>query len=279
MDVQIVHAPNGWCRLRVADSGLQQVVGSQAQERLGSRLGEVLFRPSAPRRKTRWPFRNAGIRCRDARASRPHGLGEDEPLGGASPVSRPDKLPVPGLTSGFSYTARTSSIFAGYIPRSRSATHHIFFPPRLQVVAFQENPDRFPTHPRHQFAFHRFLGQQAHRPTSSALRRWTTGQRYDALPLLTHPARPLPAVAARTRPAPGRLADSVGWSATRSLGLTPRSSLLGGWVAPRPVAAGPKPAEPSARAANHSATSAATPAVPAWTGAPNPRSLTFMSQL
>ena len=31
-----------------------------------------------------------------------------------------------------------------------SATHHIFFPPRLEVVAEEQNPDGFPSHPRNQ---------------------------------------------------------------------------------------------------------------------------------
>src|SRR5260370_28175528 len=67
---------------------------------------------------------------------------------------------------------------------SSSATHHIFFPPRLQVGAFQQDPNGFSPHPRNQFAFHHFFGQQARRPTRSAFRRWTTVHGYDALPLL-----------------------------------------------------------------------------------------------
>src|SRR6266581_2461580 len=84
---------------------------------------------------------------------------------------------------GFSYTAKMSSIRRMY-SSSSSATHHIFFPPRLQVVAFQQNPNRLPSHARHQFAFHHFFGQQAHRPARAALRWWATRQRHDALPVL-----------------------------------------------------------------------------------------------
>ena len=64
----------------------------------------------------------------------------------------------------------------------RHAPH--FFPPRFQVVAFQQDPNRFPSHSRNQFAFRHFLGQQAHRPARAAFRRWTTRQRHDALPML-----------------------------------------------------------------------------------------------
>src|SRR6266581_4922842 len=98
---------------------------------------------------------------------------------------------------GFSYTAKMSSIRRMY-SSSSSATHHIFFPPRLQVVAFQQNPNRFPSHSRNQFAFYHFFGQQAHRPARAAFRRWTTRQRHDALPVLCiqqgHFPRPWPLV-------------------------------------------------------------------------------------
>src|SRR5262244_4454916 len=57
---------------------------------------------------------------------------------------------------------------------SRSATTHIFFPPRLQIVAQQENPNGFPSYPRNQFALNGFLCHQAHRPTGSSFRRTAT---------------------------------------------------------------------------------------------------------
>src|SRR5207249_11722761 len=60
---------------------------------------------------------------------------------------------------GFSYTAKMSSIRRMY-SSSSSATHHIFFPPRLQVVAFQQDPNRFSPHPRNQFALHHFFGKK-----------------------------------------------------------------------------------------------------------------------
>jgi hypothetical protein len=54
---------------------------------------------------------------------------------------------------------------------SNFATHHIFFPPRLQVVAFQQHPNGLSAHARNQFAFDDLFGQQPHRPTRSPFRR------------------------------------------------------------------------------------------------------------
>jgi hypothetical protein len=51
------------------------------------------------------------------------------------------------------------------------ATHHIFFPPRLEIVAFQQHPNGLSAHPRNQFAFDNFFGQQSHRPTCPSFRR------------------------------------------------------------------------------------------------------------
>src|ERR1700677_4247871 len=85
--------------------------------------------------------------------------------------------------SGFSYTASTSSMRATY-SSSSSATHHIFFPPRFQVVAFEQDSNRLSSHPWHQLALHRLLGEQAHRPPCPALGRRTADQGNDALPLL-----------------------------------------------------------------------------------------------
>src|SRR6202023_3590597 len=73
---------------------------------------------------------------------------------------------------GFSYTASTSSIFSMYSGLS-SATHHIFFPPRLQVVAFEQDPNRFSSYPRYQLALDRLCGDQAHGPAGMSL--WRLG--------------------------------------------------------------------------------------------------------
>src|SRR5580693_8938059 len=76
--------------------------------------------------------------------------------------------------------ASTSSIFSMYA-LSSSATHHIFFPPRLQLVALQQNPDCLSAHLRDQFPFDRFLGYQPNRPARPALRRIATDHGDDAL--------------------------------------------------------------------------------------------------
>jgi hypothetical protein len=122
-------------------------------------------------------------------------------------------------------------------------------PPRLQVVAFQQDPDRFSSHSWNQFAFHHFFGQQAHRPTRAAFRRRidTPAPRYVAD--AAHPARPLSRPWPLVRgPLQAAFGDSVGWSAILSSGSTLSSSPPAGWAAHRPTAARPKRAAPSARA-------------------------------
>src|SRR5208283_1428077 len=54
---------------------------------------------------------------------------------------------------------------------SRSATTHIFFPPRLEIVAQQENANGFPSDTGNQFAFDGFFRYQADGPTGAAFRR------------------------------------------------------------------------------------------------------------
>src|SRR5258708_8547670 len=71
---------------------------------------------------------------------------------------------------GFSYVLSTSSILSIY-SSSNLPTHHIFFPPRLEVVAFQQHPDGLPADVRHPFALDHFFGKQPHRPTRSPFRR------------------------------------------------------------------------------------------------------------
>src|ERR1700726_860629 len=53
----------------------------------------------------------------------------------------------------------------------RSATHHIFFPPRPEVVVEEQNPDGFSSYVRHQFPLDGFFGHQTHRPAGVTLRR------------------------------------------------------------------------------------------------------------
>ncbi|HSB15077.1 MAG TPA: hypothetical protein VLE22_11505 [Bryobacteraceae bacterium] len=52
-----------------------------------------------------------------------------------------------------------------------SATHHIFFPPRLEVVVEEQNPNRFPSHAWNQPPFYGFLRNQSHGPAGAAFGR------------------------------------------------------------------------------------------------------------
>src|SRR5271157_668912 len=54
---------------------------------------------------------------------------------------------------------------------SSSATHHIFFPPRLEVVVEEQHPNGFPSRTGNQSPFLGFLRHQPHGPASAALRR------------------------------------------------------------------------------------------------------------
>jgi hypothetical protein len=57
---------------------------------------------------------------------------------------------------------------------SRSATTHIFFPPRFEIVAEQENSDGFPSYTGNQFALDSFFRYQTDGPTSATFRRTAT---------------------------------------------------------------------------------------------------------
>jgi hypothetical protein len=59
--------------------------------------------------------------------------------------------------------------------------HHIFFPPRPEVVVKQQNPNGLPTHSRRQFTLHGLFGYQSHGPTRLALRRIAAYHGDDAL--------------------------------------------------------------------------------------------------
>src|ERR1039457_2739715 len=73
-----------------------------------------------------------------------------------------------------------SSIFSMY-SGVNSATHHIFFPPRLQLVALQQNPDCFSPHLGHQLTFDGLFYYQAHRPPRPPFRRLTANHGNDPL--------------------------------------------------------------------------------------------------
>src|SRR5665213_1290844 len=85
--------------------------------------------------------------------------------------------------SGFSYILSTSSILEMY-SSSNSPTHHIFFPPWLEVMAFQQNSNSLSAHAGNKFAFDHFLGQQSHRPAGTPLWRRRTDHGDNALLLL-----------------------------------------------------------------------------------------------
>src|SRR5271168_825822 len=70
---------------------------------------------------------------------------------------------------GLSYVLSTSSILLMY-SSSNFPTHHIFFPPRLEVVAFQQHSDGLPANVRHQLALDHLFGQKTHCPTRPSLR-------------------------------------------------------------------------------------------------------------
>src|SRR5215813_1898144 len=136
-----------------------------------SGVGKVKCRPalgSTAQKTLAVPRRSYSL---SRRASRP---------GAAGDAGRTSACRVIGFSSrqttgsrwsyGRSYTSKTSSILAMY-SSSRSATTHIFFPPRLQIVAQKENPNGFPSYPWNQFAFDGFLRHQAYRPTGASLRR------------------------------------------------------------------------------------------------------------
>ena len=56
---------------------------------------------------------------------------------------------------------------------SNSAMHHIFFPPRLQLVALQQNSDCLSAHLGNQLPFDGLFGDQADGPPGTAFRRFT----------------------------------------------------------------------------------------------------------
>src|SRR5664280_484294 len=86
------------------------------------------------------------------------------------------------VDNGLSYNPSTSSMRAMY-SSSSFATHHIFFPPRLQVVALEQDADALPPHLWHQLAPDRLFGQQPYGPACPSLRRRRAGHGDDALPL------------------------------------------------------------------------------------------------
>src|SRR5215510_11334018 len=136
-----------------------------------SGVGKVKCRPafgSTAQKTLAVPRRSYSL---SRRASRP---------GAAGDAGRTSACRVIGFSSrqttgsrwsyGRSYTSKTSSILAMY-SSSRSATTHIFFPPRFEIVAQQENANGFSSYTGNQFAFDGFFRDQADGPTGAAFRR------------------------------------------------------------------------------------------------------------
>ncbi len=63
---------------------------------------------------------------------------------------------------------------------SRRGTHHIFFPPRLEVVVTKNEPNFLPTYPLNDATLDHFFGDEAHCPTTSTLGRRGADHRDDA---------------------------------------------------------------------------------------------------
>ena len=64
---------------------------------------------------------------------------------------------------------------------SNSAMHHIFFPPRLQLVALQQNSDCLSAHLGNQFPFDGLFGDQADGPSGTAFRRFAADHGHNTL--------------------------------------------------------------------------------------------------
>src|SRR6266536_4237543 len=268
MRTQVVQHQMDGVRLWVADRDFQQVVGKLGRGTVGRHLGEI---PSGFRLH---PAKHVGgaatlvFAVAPQHSSRPHGLGRTNflmehhrflvhtdhrfPLIQRLFVHRQDVLHAPDVL----------------LIQFRHAPH--FFPATASGRGFPAKPESSPV-PRAAPVCVSPLLRSAGSPSSASgppVVGHTPAPRCVAG--AAHPARPLsPGGAAHIGPAPSRPADSVGWLAIPSSGLTRRSWPPGGWVDRLPVAAAPKPAARSAPAANHSAASALTPAAPLWTAGPS----------
>jgi hypothetical protein len=57
--------------------------------------------------------------------------------------------------------------------------HHIFFPPRLRILAFKHEPHRLRTDVRDDAVLHGLFGKELHRPAGASFRRLGACQRHD----------------------------------------------------------------------------------------------------
>src|SRR5437867_45651 len=267
MRTQIVQHQMDGVRLWVADRDLQHVVGKLGRRPIGCHLGEVLprFRFDSAELVGGAATLVFAITPRDS--SRSHRQGRTNLLVEHHRLLVDTNHRFPLTQRLFIHGQDVLHAPDVLLIQFRHAPH--FFPATASGRGFPARPESFLAPPAEPVCASPLLRSAGAPSSASALAAVDHTPAPRCVAYGAYPARPLsPAVAARTGPAPSRLADSVGWSAIRSSGLTRRSSLLGGWVDLRPVAAAPKLAALFARAVTHSATSAATPAVPAWTTEP-----------
>jgi hypothetical protein len=154
MRTQVVHNQMDGIGFRVIHNSAQPVIGKLGGGTVARHLGENAAPPWAGRRRKGWPLLRYSA---SRRATRPGCINSGGRTSSCKTTGFSSIHTTGSRTdSGFSYTAYTSSMRAMY-SSSSSATHHIFFPPRLWVVAFEQDSDRFSSHPRHQLALYCFL--------------------------------------------------------------------------------------------------------------------------
>src|SRR5215472_13288663 len=264
MRVQIVQHQMDGVGLGIVDGDIQQVVGKFSRRAVPRHLGKV---PSGFRLHPAEHVDRAAALVFTVSAShspRPHGLGRANflvqhhrllihtnhrfPLAPRLFIKGQDVLHAPDI------------LFIQF----RHAPH--FFPATASGRGFAVGRGSSPVPPVARVCVSPLL-RSAGAP-SNARGLGAAGHR-PARRCVADPAPPasslFPAVAARTRHVPVRLAESVGWSAIPSSELRRRSWPPAGRSVPRPAAARPKPAARFAPAAIRSVTSAVTPVVPAWT--------------
>src|SRR6266508_1362147 len=135
-------------------------------------------------------------------------------------ATRPGAIGVPGRAESRSWTGRSSSATTGSrasaglarisstssirftYSSSTFGTHHIFFPPRLQLVAIQHPADRLSAHRGDDLSASRLLGDQRQRPLRPT-RRWRRADH-------RHDRRLLPRVQESRRRGPRILAKRLG---------------------------------------------------------------------
>ncbi len=237
VSTQVVHDQMDGIGLRIARRDIQQVISKLG--RAASRSHLVKCRPalgSIPQNTLAVPQR---LNSLSRRATLPGFIAIGERISACSTTGF-SSMQTTGARwqRGFSYSRSTSSMRAMY-SSSSSPTHHIFFPPRLQFVAFQQHPDGLSPDSRYQLAFDYLFGQQAHRPARPTRRRLTTSHGNDALSLFPIQSPSCPQSEASYRRAPTRPADSACRSATPLWPKSPNWQPPRAWTVLYPSVVGP----------------------------------------